>query len=167
MTNIDEDLLITQINEQAVLIAPDVNAELDGVYNVRKQYEIYFKYTAKIIDALPDESVTFITESLQEHDKIEINRVLVEPIHAFLLDRLLDTLMSLIEFDSDNYESITHQLQCEAANFPWYDPDEEIWMNRLSTDEEFAIKAQFTAAGKLNDYLDGEFKLEEVQGKPA
>lgn len=166
MTEIDEDLLITQINEQVILIEPDINAELEGVYNIRKQYEIYFKYTAKIIDALPDESVAFITESLKKYDKIEVNRILVEPIHAFLLDRLLDTLMSLIEFDSDNYESITHQLQCEAANLPWYDPVEEIWMNRLSIDEEFTIKAQFTSAGKLNDYLDGEFKLDEVQGKP-
>lgn len=159
MTKTDEDLLITQINEQAILIAPDVNAELEGVYNVRKQYEIYFKYTAKIINALPDESVAFITESLKEHDKIEINRILVEPIHAFLLDRLLDTLMSLIEFDSDNYESITHQLQCESANQPWFDPDDEIWMNRLSEDEEFALKKQFINAGKVNDYLDGETEV--------
>lgn len=162
MTDISHEEIQQQVNEQAIIIASNLSKELEGVYNVRKQYEIYYKYTTIIVSSLPEATVSTINNALKDHDKVEFNRVLVEPIHAFLLDSLSSALLDLIEFDSDNYESITHQLQCEAANFPWYDPDEEIWMNRLSIDDEFAIKAQFTAAGKLNDYLDGEFKLEEV-----
>lgn len=159
MTDISHEEIQQQVNEQAIIIASNLNKELEGVYNVRKQYEIYYKYTTIIVSSLPEATVSAINNALKDHDKVELNRVLVEPIHAFLLDSLSSALLDLIEFDSDNYESLTHQLQCECASQPWFEPDDEIWMNRFSEAEEFALKAQFINAGKINDYLDGETEV--------
>lgn len=112
-----------------------------------------------MVNSLPEATVFVINEALKGHGSVDFNRVPVDPIHAFLLDSLLSAILDLVEFDSDSYESLTHQLQCESASQPWFDPDNEIWMNRSSEDEEFDLKKQFINAGKINDYLDGETQI--------
>jgi hypothetical protein len=159
MMAISDEEIREQVFEQAITIAPDLNKEIYGIYNVKKQYEIYYKYTSKMLNSLPETTVSTIREALKAHGSVDFNRVPVEPIHAFLLDTLQSAILDLVEFDSDSYESLTHQLQCESASQPWFDPDDEIWMNRSSEDEEFTLKERFIKAGKLDDYLDGETEI--------
>ena len=158
MNGLSEDIVLSQITEQTKRFGKQLKDDLEGVYNVRKQYEIYFKYTALIIEALPEESVSFINDAFKEHGQREFCRIMVDPIHAFLLDRLSDELINLVEFNSE-YGSFMNQLACEAMSKPWFDPDDEIWANRFSVADEFALKAKFKAAGRLDDYLDGEYEL--------
>lgn len=156
MNRAREDLINAQIDEQVSKVVQQLDDELKGVYNVRKQFEIYFKYTAIIIEALPKETVNTITDALKEHGQMEFCRIKVDPIHAVLHQKLSDAQLDLFEFDSEHYESPLHQMQCEASSQPWFDPDNDMWMNRFSDEKEFALRQQFKDAGRLDDYLDGE-----------
>lgn len=70
--------------------------------------------------------------------------------------RVFGAILDKPEYDDTYYSSYAEKLQAESADEPWFDPDNEMWFNRLSEDDEFALRQRFKEAGRLNDYFKGE-----------
>lgn len=75
------------------------------------------------------------------------------------LRRYFNAIIEQPEYDREFYSSYLESLQAESASEAWFDPLNDMWCNRLSEDEEFALRLKFNDVGRLDDYINGDTEL--------
>lgn len=156
--------IISTIQQQSEKVIHAMCDEIKGVTNINLLDSIFLKYIEKVIAALPAELIDEVNTLTAGEEPVRLCKQPRSPLYGIIIDELSELRLKLLEAEFSSckkgeFKNFVEFLEAEDSHLPWFDPSDEMWCNRLTEEEEIALKARFETLGRLQDYLDGDTEI--------